>query len=61
MAAVTGKEAAVGGTAGGALVLVWGARQLGLEMPAEVALVLVAGLAWLAGLLTDRKGRYERE
>jgi len=60
MAALTAKETAVGGTAGGALVLVWAARQLGVDMPAEVALVLAAGAAWLAGRLVDnKKGRRE--
>jgi hypothetical protein len=60
MAAVTGKEAAVGGTAGGALVLVWAARQFaGVELPAEVAIAAVAGLAWLASRLADRRGRHE--
>ena len=61
MAALTAKETAVGGTAGGALVLIWAARQLGLELDLEVALLMAGGLAWLAGRLTDRKGRHERE
>ena len=61
MAALTAKETAVGGTAGGALLLVWAARQAGLELPAEVALVIAGGLAWLAGRLTDKRGRHERD
>lgn len=58
---MTSKTTAATSTAGAALVLSWAARTAyGVELPIEVALTIAGGLAWLAALLVDRKGKHER-
>jgi len=61
----TPKMAATGLAFGPAIVLVWFAGQLGIDMPAEVAAGIVGGIMWLAGYLKSegvlkrKDGRHE--
>jgi hypothetical protein len=58
---MTSKTTAATSTAGAALVLSWAVRTVwGVEVPLEVSLTVAGGLAWLAALLTDKRGRHER-
>lgn len=57
------KMAAAGTTGALAIVLVWVAGQIGLDMPAEVGAAFAAIAAWVAGYLrTDgAAGKHARE
>lgn len=57
------KMAAAGTTGAMAIVLVWVAGQIGLDMPAEVGAAFAAIAAWAAGYLRreDGGGKHARE
>jgi hypothetical protein len=62
----TPKMAATGIAFGPGIVLVWLLGQFGVDMPPEVAAIIVAGIMWLAGylksegILKRKDGRYEK-